>query len=540
LHPDTDALALSCKPARGFEMIWLANMFAEGAGLFLAGAVLCYVLVWWRQTNAKKSEILHSQSLLDNARRDADTIIRDARLLANEEALKLREQTEQSFTSRRQERAEFERRLSDREALINTQLEGVVQVEKSLREQKEVLKKKSEILETQQQELDQLTKLRREQLQALAQLSQAEARAQFLKEIEQEASVDAGNLARHIVEEARVRAEEKARQIISVAIQRYAGEHTFETTTATIALQGEEMKGRIIGRDGRNIRAFEAATGITVLIDDTPNAVVLSGFDPVRREVAREAMTRLILDGRIHPTRIEEVVAKVTQEMDETIVQLGENAVLQAGLAPMHPEIIKLLGKLHFRRSYSQNVLNHSIEVAHLMALMAAELGLDLATAKRAGLLHDIGKAVTHEVEGPHAIVGADLVKRYGESEMVVNGVASHHNDVPPVGPWGILISAADAISASRPGARSENMATYLKRVEDLEKIALAFPGVEKCFAVQAGRELRVLVQPDQLTDEQSFTLARNIALKIENELQYPGQIKITVIRETRCVEVAK
>jgi ribonuclease Y len=521
-------------------MIWLANIFVSGAGWFIAGAVLCYILVWWRQTNAKKSEILQSQSVLENARRDAETIIRDARLLANEEALKLREQTEQSFTARRQERAEFERRLSDREALINTQLEGVVQVERGLREQKESLKKKSELLETQQQELDQLTKLRREQLQALSHLTQAEARAHFLKEIEQEASQDAGNVARHIVEDARVRAEEKARQIISVAIQRYAGEHTFETTTATIALQGEDMKGRIIGRDGRNIRAFEAATGITVLIDDTPNAVVLSGFDPVRREIAREAMTRLILDGRIHPTRIEEVVTKVTQEIDESIVQLGENAVLQTGLAPMHPEIIKLLGKLHFRRSYSQNVLNHSIEVAHLMALMAAELGLDLATAKRAGLLHDIGKAVNHEVEGPHAIVGSDLIKRYGESEAVVNGVAAHHNDVPPIGPWGILVSAADAISASRPGARSENMATYLKRVEDLEKIALSFPGVEKCFAVQAGRELRVLVQPDQLSDEQSFSLARNIALKIENDLQYPGQIKVTVIRETRCVEVAK
>jgi len=342
------------------------------------------------------------------------------------------------------------------------------------------------------------------------------------------------------VEEARARAEDKARAIISVAIQRYAGEHTFETTTATIVLQDEEMKGRIIGRDGRNIRAFESATGITVLIDDTPNAVVLSGFDPVRREVAREAMTRLILDGRIHPTRIEEVVTKVTQEMDETIVRLGETAVGQAGLPPMHPEIVKLLGKLHFRQSYSQNVLNHSVEVSHLMSLMASELGLDVTTAKRAGLLHDIGKAVNHEIEGPHAVVGANLIKQYGESDAVINGVASHHNDVPPIGPWGILVSAADAISASRPGARSESMSTYLKRVQDLEKIALSFPGVEKCFAVQAGREVRVMVAPDKVTDEQTFVLARGIAQKIENQLQYPGQIRITVIRETRCFEVAK
>ena len=277
-----------------------------------------------------------------------------------------------------------------------------------------------------------------------------------------------------------------------------------------------------------------------MLIDDTPNAVVLSGFDPVRREVARESMTRLILDGRIHPTRIEEVVAKVNEEMDETVIRLGEEAVHKSGLPPMHVEIIKVLGRLHFRHSYAQNVLDHSVEVAHLAGMMAAELGLDVTTAKRAGLLHDIGKAINHEVEGPHAIVGADFIKRFGEIETVVNGVASHHNDVPPVGPLGVLVSAADAISASRPGARSENMATYLKRIDDLEKIALSFAGVEKCFAVQAGRELRVMVHPEKITDEQAYTLARNIALEIEEALQYPGQIKITVIREVRCVEVAK
>jgi ribonucrease Y len=520
-------------------MILLANIFAEGA-YFLTGVALCFLFLWWKDRNLKKLQGVEAQSLVENARRDADSIIRDGRLAANEEALKIREQTEQSFTARRQERAELERRLSEREAMINTQLEGVLQVEKSLRDQKETLKKKADLLEGQQQELQKLTQLRREQLQTLSHLSEAEARAQVLKEIEQEAMRDASTLSRHILDEAKAKAEEKARQIISVAIQRYAGEHTFETSTATIALQGEDMKGRIIGRDGRNIRAFEAATGITVLIDDTPNAVVLSGFDPVRREIAREAMTRLILDGRIHPTRIEEVVAKVTEEMDETIVRLGEEAVTKAGLPGMHPEIVQLLGRLHFRHSYSQNVLNHSVEVAHLMGLMAAELGVDVMSAKRAGLLHDIGKAVSHEMEGPHAVVGAELIKRFGESEAVINGVASHHNDVPPVGPLGILVSAADAISASRPGARSENMATYLKRIEDLEKIALTFPGVEKCFAVQAGRELRVLVQPDQITDEQAFSLARNVASKIENELQYPGQIKITVIRETRCVEVAK
>jgi ribonuclease Y len=415
-----------------------------------------------------------------------------------------------------------------------------MQAEAALSGQKAAVVEQSESVSRLKQELVALAQQRREQLQASSKLSEAEARALFLKEIEQEAANDAAKLSRHITDEAKARAEEKARQIISGAIQRYAGEHTFETTTATIALQGDDLKGRIIGRDGRNIRAFEAATGITVLIDDTPNAVVLSGFDPVRREIARESMTRLILDGRIHPTRIEEVVAKVTEEMDESIVRLGEEAVAKTGLGPVNGEIIKLLGKLHFRHSYSQNVLEHSIEVAHLMGLMAAELGLDIATAKRAGLLHDIGKAVSHEVEGPHAIVGADFIKRLGESETVVNAVASHHNEVQPVGPWGILVGAADAMSASRPGARSETMATYLKRVKDLEEIALSFPGVEKCFAVQAGRELRVVVLPDQINDDQAFALARSIAQKIENGLQYPGQIKITVIRETRCVEVAK
>jgi ribonuclease Y len=268
--------------------------------------------------------------------------------------------------------------------------------------------------------------------------------------------------------------------------------------------------------------------------------VLLSGFDPVRREVAREAMQRLITDGRIHPTRIEEVVAEVTQQMQENIVRLGEDAVLKAGLPPMAAEIVNLLGRLHFRHSFSQNILDHSVEVAHLMGLMAAELGLEVMAAKRAGLLHDIGKAVNHEVEGPHAVVGADFIKRHGESAEVVNGVASHHNDVPPVGPLGILVSAADAISASRPGARSESLTTYLKRVEALEKVAVTFPGVEKAFAVQAGRELRVFVQSDKIDDEGAFALARNLAFKIESELQYPGQIRIVVIRETRCVEVAR
>jgi ribonucrease Y len=402
------------------------------------------------------------------------------------------------------------------------------------------VQKHATALEAQRAEIAAVARQRMEALAAAARLSEAEARAEFLKEVERGAQADAGKTSRRIIEEAKAYAEEKARWIISTAIQRYAGSHTFESTSATLALQDNEIKGRIIGREGRNIRAFEAATGVTVLIDDTPNAVVLSGFDPVRREIAREAMARLIADGRIHPTRIEEVVNAVKSEMEEAVLKSGEEAIVRAGVAPMHTEIVRLLGRLKFRQSFSQNVLDHSIEVAHLMALMAGELGLDVQIAKRAGLLHDIGKAVNHEIEGPHAIVGAEIIKRHGEPEPVVNGVASHHGEVPANGPWGILVGAADAISASRPGARSETLTTYIKRVEDLERIGMSFEGVEKVYAVQAGRELRVLVQPERLNDDQAFKLARDITRRIEDELQYPGQIRVTVIRETRCVEFAK
>jgi ribonucrease Y len=513
----------------------------ERAGLFLSGAVLSYLLLLWRKRAGRQAELGEAQSMLEKARHEREIILRDARLNASEEALKQHEHSEQALAARRAERLELERRLSEREALINSQLQRVVEAEKNLQDEKGCLARQRSALEDREEHLVALEHKGHQRLQKLAGLTETEARAALLKQVEQEAMLDANTLSRRILDDAKTHAEEKARRIISMAIQRYAGEHTFETTTATIALPNDpEIKGRIIGREGRNIRAFEAATGVTVLIDDTPGAVLLSGFDPVRREVARETMLRLIADGRIHPTRIEEVVAEVTREIEEALVRRGEEAVAKAGLPPVTPEIVKVLGRLHFRHSFAQNILDHSVEVAHLMGLMAAELGLDVMTAKRAGLLHDIGKAINHEAEGPHAVVGAELIKRFGENDAVVNAVASHHNDVAPVGPWGILVSAADAISASRPGARSEGMTTYLKRIEDLERIAANFPGVEKAFAVQAGRELRVFVQPEQICDEKAYVLARNLAGKIEDELQYPGQIKITVIRETRCVEVAK
>jgi len=513
---------------------------ATGALIFLVGIVAGFWLRRWRERTARAGLQEEANSIIAQSRKEAESILRDARLTSNEEALKLRTETEQAMSARFKENALVEQRLVTREELVNRQLENIVREEKVLRADKELLAGKIAAAEKYQAEALELTAQRRAQLAEVSKLSENEIRAAFLKEVEQQSLHDAAKLSQHIMEDAKSKAEESARKVISISIQRYAGHHSFETSTATVNIKGEEMKGRIIGREGRNIRAFEAATGVTVLIDDTPGAVVLSGFDPVRREIAREAMERLILDGRIHPARIEEVVAKTSQEMDEVILRNGEQAVMKLGLAPMHVELIKLLGRLHFRHSFSQNILEHSIEVAQIMALMAGELGIDIVSAKRAGLLHDIGKAVNHEIEGAHAIVGAEIVARYGESEAVVNGVASHHGEVPHTGLLGILVSAADAISASRPGARSETVMTYIKRVEDLERIGKSFPGVEKCFALQAGRELRVMVTPNEVTDDQAYMLARNIARKVEDTLQYPGQIRVTIVRETRCVEFAK
>jgi ribonuclease Y len=506
------------------------NLFTPDffAGAFVSlGCILAGVWLWRsRERSLLKAMGREKESLLETARREADAILREARLAANELALKMRTDTEA--------------RLNEREALVNRQLENLVREEKNLRARGEDLEVKLAAAQRLQQEAAGLLEERRQKLANVSKLSEAEARAAFLREVEQSSLRDSAQLSQHILEDAKAKAEEKARRILSLAIQRYAGNHTFESCTATVTIKGDEMKGRIIGREGRNIRAFEAATGVTVLIDDTPGAVVLSGFDPVRREIARESMERLILDGRIHPARIEEVVGKVAEEMDEVILRTGGQAVEKLGLAPMHVEVVKLLGRLHFRQSFSQNILHHSIEVAQFAGLLAAELGVEVAAAKRAGLLHDIGKAVSHEMEGQHALVGAEILKRYGEPEPIVNAVASHHGEAPQTGLLGILVSAADAISASRPGARSETALTHIKRVDDLERIGLSFPGVEKCFALQAGRELRVMVQPGQVSDEAAYALARDIARKVEDQLQYPGQIRVTIVRETRCVEFAK
>jgi len=377
-------------------------------------------------------------------------------------------------------------------------------------------------------------------LERIASLSQDQAKELLLKAVEDEVRQDAARRIRQIEAEAREEADRRAREIITLAIQRYACETVAETTVSVVPLPNDEMKGRIIGREGRNIRALEQATGVDLIVDDTPEAVILSAFDPVRREIARLALTRLIYDGRIHPTRIEEVVAKARQEVEAIIQEEGEQACYKLGIHGMHPELIKLLGRLKFRTSYGQNVLYNSVETAHLAAMMAAEIGADVKVAKRAGLLHDIGKAVDHEVEGPHALIGAELAKRYGESPKVVHAIAAHHNEEECTSLEAILVQAADAISGARPGARRETLEAYIKRLESLESVASSFDGVEKAFAIQAGREVRIIVKPDQIDDLGAVRLARDIARKIEENLEYPGQIKVTVMRETRAVDYAK
>ncbi len=520
-------------------MPFLPEIVAGGLCLALGG-VSAWLILRAQARRRARDESAAADSLLVKARQQSDEILRESRLRAGEEVLRLRTELEASFASRRAEEEQRDQRLNQRETLLNAQLARIAQEEQTLHHREGVLVQRAATLSQEEERLAQIETARLKQMEDLAGMNRQQARDLFLKDVQVESARDAANLNRAILDEARQRAEDKARAIICQAIQRYSSTHTNDVTTTSIALADIEIKGRIIGREGRNIRAFENATGVTVLIDDTPNTVVLSSFDPVRREVAREAMMRLIQDGRIHPNRIEEVVALVSQEIEQTIARLGEEAVVEVGIAPLHPELTKLLGRLHFRRSFSQNLLRHSVEVAQLVGLMAAELGVNLEDAKRAGLLHDIGKAMDHEVAGPHALIGADMIRRHGENAAVVNGVASHHFEVQPEGVIGILVNAADAISASRPGARSESMDTYLKRVERLERIGMSYPGVEKCYSVHAGRELRVFVKPAELTDDESYLLARKIAQRVETELQYPGQIRVTVIRETRCVEVAK
>lgn len=494
---------------------------------------------------------IRGRGLLGSARREAEQIRSDAEREAaarlkeadtsiKEQRIELREEVEAEARESRKEIVALEKRILAKEESIDKRIENVERKQNELTAKEQELIEKDKGLTRQQERLKSLVDEQTQKLEEISGLTADEAKKHLFANLELEVRRDAALRLKRIEDELVETAEKKAKYIISQAIQRTAADHVAETAVSVVALPNDEMKGRIIGREGRNIRALESATGINIIIDDTPEAVILSGFDPVRREIARITLERLITDGRIHPARIEEMVGKVEEELNQTIKEMGERACLEVDVHGLHPEIVKLLGRLNYRTSYGQNVLKHSQEVCHLAGIMAAELGISIQEAKRAAFIHDIGKAINHEVEGSHAIIGRDLAKRYGENERVANAIGSHHNEVPQESVIAVLVQAADALSAARPGARRETVEHYIKRLEQLEQIGDGFPGVEKTFALQAGREIRVAVYPERVNDAEAQQLARDIARKIESEMTYPGQIRITVIRETRAVETAK
>lgn len=478
--------------------------------------------------------------IVEEARKESEALKKETRLQAQDEIFNQKQELEREFKDRENQLKNEEKRLHSKEERLDAKREQVADKEAQVVELEKQLIKQEKHLADFEEDLARKADDHEHKLQEISGLTIEEAREKLMTEIESRTRHEAAKMIRSIEMEAKENASKKAKEILSLALQRFAGDYAGEQTVTAVTLPSEDMKGRIIGREGRNIRALEAATGVDLIIDDTPETVVLSAFSPLKREIAKQALERLIHDGRIHPARIEEIVKKVESEMDNKLKEIGEQATFDVGVHGIHPELVNLLGRLHYRTSFSQNVLQHSMEVAFLCGVMAAELGLNEKEAKRAGLLHDLGKAVDHEIEGPHAIIGADLAKKHGESKEIIHAIAAHHEDTPPMSILANLVQAADSLSGARPGARKELLENYVKRLEELEGLATSFDGVTKAYAIQAGREIRVMVDSDKVGDENTYVLCKDIAEKIENNMTYPGQIRVTVIREKRAVGYAK
>ncbi len=507
--------------------------------IFLTAGICVFIFYWMQKAKEKKGESIlknaneRAEKIMEEARKSAEAERKEKVILAKEEIQKEKAELDREIRERRSESQRQEKRLVQKEETLDKKLDNL--------EVKEVqLQRKAQELEIEKQDLDSFKEKQMAELERISSFTKEEAKEHLMGLLKESLSHEFAVEIREAEARAKDEADKKAKNLITLAVQKCAADHTSETTVSVVPLPSDDMKGRIIGREGRNIKTLETLTGIDLIIDDTPEAVILSGFDPIRREVARIALEKLVVDGRIHPARIEEMVEKAKDELEEIIKSEGERASMETGVIGLHPDIIKLLGKLKYRTSYGQNVLNHSIEVSQLAGIMAEELGFDAKLAKKAGLLHDIGKSIDHEMEGTHVEIGVDLLKRFKENSMVINAVEAHHGDVEPLTMEAVLVQAADAISASRPGARRETLESYIKRLEKLEEIADSFEGVDKSFAIQAGREVRIIVKPESISDDQMVVMARDIAKRIEDEMEYPGQIKVNVVRETRAIEYAK